>query len=49
MASTLQRLLLKILIYRGRFYVKLYDKRTDYNFEGINYPFHYGNIPKGQS
>ena len=40
---------LNISIYRGRFYVKLYDKRTDYNFEVINYPFLDGNIPKGQS
>ena len=40
---------LNISIYRGRFYVKLYDKRNDYNFDVINYPFLDGNIPKGQS
>ena len=40
---------LNISIYRGKFYVKLYDKRNDYNFDVINYPFLDGNIPKGQS
>ncbi len=40
---------LTISIYRGKFYIKLYDKRNDYNFEVINYPFLDGNIPKGQS
>ena len=40
---------LTISIYRGKFYIKLYDKRNDYNFEVINYPFLDGNIPKNQS
>jgi hypothetical protein len=40
---------LTISIYRGKFLVKLYDKRNDYNFDVINYPFLDGNIPKGQS
>ena len=40
---------LNISIYRGRFYVKLYDKRNDCSFDVINYPFLDGNIPKGQS
>ncbi len=40
---------LTISIYRGKFYVKLYDKRDDYDFEVINYPFLDGNIPKNQS
>ena len=40
---------LTISIYRGKFYIKLYDIRNDYNFEVINYPFLDGNIPKGQS
>ena len=40
---------LTISIYRGKFYVMLYDKRNDYSFEVINYPFLDGNIPKNQS
>ena len=40
---------LTVSIYRGKFYVKLYDKRNDYTFDVINYPFLDGNIPKGQS
>ena len=40
---------LTISIYRGKFFVNLYDKRNDYNFDVINYPFLDGNIPKGQS
>ena len=36
---------LTISIYRGKFYVMLYDKRNDYSFEVINYPFLDGNIP----
>ena len=40
---------LTISIFRGKFYVKLYDKRNDYSFEVINYPFLDGNIPKNQS
>ena len=40
---------LTISIYRRKFFVKLYDKRNDYNFDVINYPFLDENIPKGQS
>ena len=40
---------LTISIYRGKFYIILYDKRNDYSFEVINYPFLDGNIPKNQS
>ena len=40
---------LTISIFRGKFYIKLYDKRNDYDFEVINYPFLDGNIPKNQS
>ena len=40
---------LTISIYRRKFFVKLYDKRNDYDFDVINYPFLDGNIPKGQS
>ena len=40
---------LTISIYRGKFNVKLYDKRNDYTFDVINYPYLDGNIPKGQS
>ena len=40
---------LTISIYRGKFYVKLYEKRNDYSFDVINYPFLDGNIPKNQS
>jgi hypothetical protein len=36
---------LTICIYRGKFYVMLYDKRNDCSFEVINYPFLDGNIP----
>ena len=38
-----------ISIYRGKFYIKLYDKRNDYNFGVISFPYLDGNIPKGQS
>ena len=40
---------LQISIYRGKFLVKLYDKRRDYSFEVISYPFLDGNVPKGPS
>ena len=39
---------LTISIYRGKFYIILYDKRNDYSFEVINYPFLDENIPKNQ-
>jgi len=29
--------------------IKLYDKRVDYSFDVISYPYLDGNIPKGQS
>ena len=38
-----------ISIYRGKFYIKLYDKRNDYDFDEISFPYLDGNIPKGQS
>ena len=38
-----------ISIYRGKFYFSLYDKRNDYDFDVISFPFLNGNIPKGQS
>ena len=40
---------LTISIFRGKYYVKLYDKRNDYDFDVINYPYLDGNIPKNQS
>ena len=40
---------LTISIYRGKFLVKLYDKRLDYDFDVISFPFLDGNIPKGPS
>ncbi len=40
---------LTISIYRGRFLLKLYDKRVDYDFDVISYPFLDGNIPKAPS
>ena len=38
-----------ISVYRGKYFVKLYDKRNDYVFNVISFPFLDGNIPKGQS
>ena len=38
-----------ISIYRGKFYIKLYDKRNDYDSDVISFPYLDGNIPKGQS
>ena len=38
-----------VSIYRGKFRVKLYDKRKDYSFNVISYPFLDGNIPKNLS
>lgn len=38
-----------ISIYRGKFRVVLYDKRTDYNFKVISYPYLDGNIPNNLS
>ena len=40
---------LQISIYRGKFRVILYDKRNDYDFKVISYPFLDGNIPKNLS
>ena len=40
---------LLISIYRGKFLVKLFDKRKEYSFDVISYPFLDGNIPKGPS
>ncbi len=36
-------------IYRGKFKVSLYDKRTGFKFNVINYPFLDGNIPNNRS
>ena len=38
-----------ISVYRGKFRVTLYDKRKDYSFNVISYPFLDGNIPKNLS
>ena len=38
-----------ISIYQGKFYFSLYDKRNDYDFDVISFPFLDGNIPKRQS
>ena len=38
-----------ISIYRGKFRSVLYDKRKDYEFDVISYPFLDGNIPKNLS
>ena len=38
-----------ISIYRGKFYIKLYDKRNDNDFDVISFPYLDGNIPQGQS
>ncbi len=40
---------LTISIYRGKFRVALYDKRNDYSFNVISYPFLDGNIPNNLS
>ena len=32
-----------------KIFIKLYDKRNDFDFYVINFPFLDGNIPKGQS
>ena len=34
------------VLYRGKFLIKLFDKRKDYSFNVINYPFMDGTIPK---
>ena len=38
-----------ISIYRGSFRVVRYDKREDYSFKVISYPFLDGNVPKNLS
>ena len=40
---------LNISIYQEKFRVALYDKRKDYNFKVISYPFLKGNIPNNLS
>ncbi len=40
---------MSISIYRGKFRVTLYDKRKDYSFHVISYPFLDGNIPNNLS
>ena len=38
-----------ISIYKGKFCVSLYDKRKDFSFDVISYPFIDGNIPNALS
>ena len=40
---------LMISVYRGKYRVSLYDKRKDFSFSVISYPFLDGNVPKAQS
>ena len=40
---------LNISLYRGKFTCCLYDKRKDFSFDVITYPFLDGNIPKAQT
>ena len=40
---------LTISIFRGKFRVALYDKRKDFKFKVISYPFLEGNIPNNLS
>ena len=40
---------LYISIYRGKYNFRSYDKRRDFNFEVINYPYLNSNIPKNPS
>ena len=35
-----------VSIHQGKFMYKLYEKRNEFNFNVINYPFACGNIPK---
>ena len=37
---------LSIVLQNGKFKFTLFDKRNDFNFEVINYPYLSGNIPK---
>ena len=38
-----------VSIHQGKFVYKLYDKRNEFNFNVINYPYVCGNIPKTPS
>ena len=40
---------MNIEIHDGKFVTSLYDKRKDFNFQIVNYPFLCGNVPKRQS
>ena len=40
---------MSISIYSGKFKVTLYDKRNDYDFNVISYPYLDGNIPNNLS
>ena len=40
---------LTISVYRGKYKHTSYDKRNDFDFNIVNFPNLYGNIPKGQS
>ena len=45
-ANSCNYLDLSIVLQNGKFKYSLYDKRNDFNFDVINYPFLSGNIPK---
>jgi hypothetical protein len=38
--------LLAATLYQGNLRTKLYDKRDDFNFPIVNFPFIYSNIPR---
>jgi hypothetical protein len=40
---------LRLTIQNGKIKTNLYDKRDDFNFDIVNFPFLDGNIPKGPS
>ena len=40
---------LQISVHRGKYNFKLFDKRKDFNFDVINYPFLPSNVPKNAS
>ena len=42
-------MLISLFPNQGKFRITLYDKRKDYNFDVISYPFLDGNIPKNLS
>lgn len=40
---------LQIIVDNNKVYTKIYDKRDDYNFDIVNYPFLDGDVPKSTS